>query len=99
MSLLEKGVVSDAQRPMSMPDGTPIPVILAMVKPLPNPSSEEIFAYLKMFNYVVVSDEEFAAWLPATEFELSFSREGDIYANGKPLAVNVKQRYEALTLR
>jgi hypothetical protein len=80
-------------------DGKPIPVILAMVKTLPNPSSDETFEYLKMFNYVVVSDEEFAARLPETEFELSFSREGDIYVDGKPLEVNVKDRYEALALR
>ena len=70
-----------------------------MVETLPNSSSDETFEYLKMFNYVVVSDEELAARLPETEFELSFSREGDVYVDGKPLAVNVKERYEALTLR
>lgn len=70
-----------------------------MVKTLPSPSSDETFEYLKMFNYVVMSDEEFAARLPETEFELSFSREGDIYVDGKPLEVNVKERYEALALR
>ena len=70
-----------------------------MVKTRPNSSSDETFEYLKMFNYVVVSDEEFAARLPTTEFELSFSREGDIYVDGKPLEVNVKERYEALALR
>jgi hypothetical protein len=70
-----------------------------MVKTLPNPSPDETFEYLKMFNYVVVLDEEFAARLPETEFELSFSREGNIYVGGKPLEVNVKERYEALALR
>jgi hypothetical protein len=69
-----------------------------MAQTLPNPSSDETFEYLKMFNHVVVSDEEFAARLPETEFELSFSHEGDIYVNGKPLEVNVKERYEALAL-
>ena len=62
-------------------------------------SSEEIFDHLKMFNYLVVSDEELSARLPETEFELSFNREGDIYVNGEPVGVNVKQRYAALALR
>ena len=62
-------------------------------------SSEEIFDYLKMFNYLAVSDEELSARLPETEFELSFNREGNIYVNGEPVGVNVKQRYEALVLR
>ena len=63
------------------------------------PSSEEIFEYLKMFNQVVVSDEELASRLPETEFELSFTCEGDIYVDGAPLGVNIKQRYETLTLK
>jgi hypothetical protein len=63
------------------------------------PSSEEIFDYLKMFNQVVVSDEELASRLPETEFELSFTCEGDIYVDGAPLGVNIKQRYETLTLK
>jgi hypothetical protein len=63
------------------------------------PSSEDLFDYLKMFNHVVVSDEELAARLPETEFELSFTCEGDIYVDGTPLGVNVKQRYEALALK
>ena len=62
-------------------------------------SSEEIFDYLKMFNYLVVSDEELSARLPETEFTLSFNHDGDIYVNGEPVGVNVKQRYEALVLR
>ena len=62
-------------------------------------SSEEIFDYLKMFNYLAVSDEGLSARLPETEFELSFNREGDIYVNGESVGVNVKQRYEALVLR
>jgi hypothetical protein len=70
-----------------------------MVKTLPTSSSDETFEYLKMFNYVVVSDEALAARLPETEFELSFSREGDIYVDGKPIAVNVKECYEALVRR
>ena len=62
-------------------------------------SSEEIFDYLKMFNYLVVSDEELSSRLPEIEFELSFNCEGDIYINGESMGVNVKQRYEALVLR
>jgi hypothetical protein len=70
-----------------------------MFKTQQKPSSEEIFNYLKMFNRVVVVDEELASRLPETEFELSFNREGDIYLDGKFLEVNVKQRYEALVLK
>jgi len=62
-------------------------------------SSEEIFDYVKMFNYLAVSDAELSARLPETEFELNFNRDGDLYVNGKPVRVNVKQRYEALGLR
>lgn len=62
-------------------------------------SSEELFDYLKMFNHVVVSDEELASRLPETEFELSFTCEGDIYVDGASLGVNVKQRYETLALK
>ena len=62
-------------------------------------SSEEIFDYLKMFNYLTVSDEELSSRLPETEFALSFNHDGDIYVNGAPVGVNVKQRYEALVLR
>ena len=62
-------------------------------------SSEEIFDHVKMFNYLVVSDEELSSQLPETEFELDFNREGDIYVNGEPVGVNVKQRYEALVLK
>jgi hypothetical protein len=40
-----------------------------------------------------------SARLPETEFALSFNHDGDIYVNGKPVGVNVKQRYEALVLR
>ena len=61
-------------------------------------SSEEIFDYLKMFNYLVVSDEDLSSRLPETEFELSFNCEGDIYINGAPISVNVKQRYEVMVL-
>jgi hypothetical protein len=52
-----------------------------------------------MFNDVVVSDEEFAARLPETEFDLSFSHVGDIYVDGTPFEMNVKKRYETLKLR
>jgi hypothetical protein len=62
-------------------------------------SSAELFDYLKMFNHVVTIDEELAAQLPATEFELSFNQRGDIYVNRVPLQVNVKQRYDALVQR
>jgi hypothetical protein len=56
----------------------------------------ELFNYLMMFNHVVIMDEELAAQLPTTEFEVSFNRMGDIYINQVPLGVNVKQRYDAL---
>ena len=62
-------------------------------------SSEETFDYLKMFNYLAVSDEELSERLPEAEFALSFNYDGDIYINGEPMGVNVKQRYEALVLR
>jgi hypothetical protein len=62
-------------------------------------SSAELFDYLKMFNHVMIVDEELAARLPATEFELSFNQHGDIYVNRVPLRVNVKQRYDALVQR
>ena len=62
-------------------------------------SSEEILDYVKMFNYLAVSDEELSSRLPETEFELSFNHEGDIYVNGASVGINVKQRYEALVLR
>jgi hypothetical protein len=64
-------------------------------KPLP----ADLFDYLKMFNHVVIVDEELAEQLPATEFELSFNQRGDIYVNRVPLQVNVKQRYDALVQR
>jgi hypothetical protein len=70
-----------------------------MGKTKEKPSSEEIFDYLKMFNHVVVLDEELASRLPESEFELSFNRGGDIFVNGESLGVNVKQRYEALAPR
>jgi hypothetical protein len=70
-----------------------------MRKTKEKPSSAELFDYLKMFNHVVVVDEELAAQLPATEFELSFNQQGDIYVNRVPLQVNVKQRYDTLAQR
>jgi hypothetical protein len=62
-------------------------------------SSAQLFEYLKLFNHIVVVDEALAAQLPATEFELSFNQQGDIYVNRVPLRVNVKQRYDALVQR
>lgn len=70
-----------------------------MCKTHETPSSDEIFYYLKMFNQVVIVDEDLVSLLPETEFELSFNRKGDIYVDGKSLGVNVKQRYEALALK
>jgi hypothetical protein len=70
-----------------------------MVPAQEKPSPEEIFDYLRMFNHVVVSDEELASRLPERECELSFNRQGDICVDGKFLGVNVKQRYEALALK
>ena len=58
--------------------------------------SDEIFDYLKMFNQIIVLDEEFATQFPKAEFELSFTSEGDIYVDGKALGVNVKERFAAL---
>jgi hypothetical protein len=63
------------------------------------PSPQEVFEYLKMFNRLVISDDELASRLPETEFELSFNCMGDIYVDGVSLNVNVKQRYEALALK
>ena len=70
-----------------------------MDKTQQQPSSEELFDHLKMFNHIIVSDEELASRLPETEFELSFTCEGDIYVDGAPLGVNIKQRYETLVLK
>jgi hypothetical protein len=70
-----------------------------MRKTKEKPLSADLFDYLKMFNHVVLIDEELAAQLPATEFELSFNQCGDIYVNRVPLQVNVKQRYDALVQR
>ena len=70
-----------------------------MYKPQEKPSPEEIFEYLKMFNRLVILDEELASRLPEMEFELSFNDAGDIYVDGAFLGVNVKQRYEALALK
>jgi hypothetical protein len=62
-------------------------------------SSEEIFNYLKIFNQVIMLDEEFATQFPAGEFELSFTSEGDIYVDSKAIGVNVKERFAALALQ
>jgi hypothetical protein len=61
--------------------------------------SSDLFDYLKMFNHLAITDEEFAARLPNEEFELSFNQDGDIYVDQVPLQVNVKQRYDALAQR
>jgi len=60
--------------------------------------SQQMFDFVKMFNQIVVLDEELACLLPEDEFELKFDEAGSIYINGKPLGVNVKQRYNALHL-
>jgi hypothetical protein len=70
-----------------------------MSKTQQQPSSEELFDYLKMFNHAVVSDEVFASQPTETEFELRFTCEGDVYVDGAPLGMHVKQRYEALALQ
>jgi hypothetical protein len=70
-----------------------------MLKAYEKPSPQEVFDYLKMFNRLVISDDELASRLPETEFELSFNSLGDIYVDGVSLGVNVKERYAALTLR
>jgi hypothetical protein len=59
-------------------------------------SSTTVFDYLQMFNHLVAVDEDLAARLPDTEFELSFNQHGDIYVNRVPLGVNVKLRHDAL---
>lgn len=46
------------------------------------PSSEEIFNYLKMFNQVVVSvvsDEELASRLPEAEFEQRYGMKSAMF--------------------
>jgi hypothetical protein len=70
-----------------------------MSKTQREPSSEEIFNHLKMFNQIITLDEEFAAQFPVEEFELSFTSEGDIYVDGKAVGVNVKERFAALALQ
>lgn len=60
--------------------------------------SERMFDFVQMFNRVVTLDREFARQLPHHEFELEFDGAGSIYIDGKPLGVNVKQRYRALRL-
>lgn len=70
-----------------------------MVRAQEKPSPEEIFDHLRLFNHVVVSDEELASRLSERKFDRSFNRQGDIYVDGKFLGVNVKQRYEALALK
>jgi hypothetical protein len=70
-----------------------------MVRAQEKPSPEEIFDYLKMFNHVVVPDEELASRLLEREFELSFNRQRDIYVDGKFLGGTVTQRFEALALK
>ena len=52
-----------------------------------------------MFNRLVMSDEELTSRHPQADFELRFNRMGDIFVDGESRGVNVKQRYEALTLR
>jgi hypothetical protein len=59
-------------------------------------ASQHVFDFIKMFNQIVMLDEELARLFPEDEFELKFDKTGDIYINDKPLGVNVKQRYDAL---
>ena len=59
-------------------------------------ADKHVFDFIKMFNQIVMLDEELARLLPEDEFELKFDEAGDIYINDKPLGVNVKQRYDAL---
>ena len=61
-------------------------------------AAERMLEFAQMFNRVMVLDEEFARQLPAHEFELRFDEGGSIYLDGRPLGVNVKQRYRALRL-
>jgi hypothetical protein len=58
--------------------------------------SQQMFDFVKMFNQIVVLDEELARLLPEDEFELKFDESGGIYVNDKPLGVNVRERYNAL---
>jgi hypothetical protein len=60
------------------------------------PPSQQVFDFVKMFNRIVVLDEELARMLPEDEFELEFDESGDIYVNDKPLGINVRERYNAL---
>ncbi len=59
-------------------------------------SSQQMFDFVKMFNQIVVLDEELARLLPEDEFELKFDESGGIYVNDKPLGVNVREPYNAL---
>ncbi len=58
--------------------------------------SQQMFDFVKMFNLIIVLDEELARLLPEDEFELKFDGLGGIYVNDKPLGVNVRERYNAL---
>jgi hypothetical protein len=60
---------------------------------------ERMLDFVQTFNRLVTLDEELARQLPGHEFELSFDDTGNIYVDGKPLGVNVKQRHRALRLR
>jgi hypothetical protein len=70
-----------------------------MLKVYEKPSPQEVFDYLRMFNRLLISDDELASRLPEREFELSFNGQGDIYVDGMSLGVNVKQRYETWALK
>jgi hypothetical protein len=70
-----------------------------MLKVYEKPSPPEVFDYLKMFNRLLILDDELASRLPEWEFELSFNGMGDIYVDGMSLGVNVKQRYETWALK
>lgn len=52
--------------------------------------------FAQMFNRLAVLDEEITRHLPTHEFELKFDERGGIYVDGKPLGVNVRQRFRAL---
>ena len=64
-----------------------------------SPSDIQTFEFMDMFNQIIVADDAIADTLPVREFELSFDATGNVYVDGQPLGINVKQRYEALQVR
>jgi len=69
---------------------------MARRTPKRRPSPERMLEFVKMFNKLVVLDDELSAKLPEDEFELDFDPNGGIYVDGKSLGLNVKELRAAL---